>query len=721
MEQNPELALAWQFIENTGTHLFLTGKAGTGKTTFLRRLKAESPKRMVVLAPTGIAAINAGGVTIHSFFQLPFAPYVPDSSFSTNSKATYRYRFGKEKINIIRSMDLLVIDEISMVRADLLDAMDDVLRRYRDHHKPFGGVQLLMIGDLQQLAPVVRDEEWQMLKMYYDTPYFFSSQALKQTEYCTLELRTVYRQSDSAFLELLNRIRENRCDGQVLEALNHRYIPAFQPRKEEGYIRLVTHNYQAQRINDHELEQLPGRSYAFRATVDGKFPEYSYPTDEVLELKKGAQVMFVKNDTSGEHRYYNGMIGEVTAVSAGSIVVRSKEGDEAFSLQEEEWTNAKYVLHEETKEITEDIEGIFRQYPLKLAWAITIHKSQGLTFERAIIDASASFAHGQAYVALSRCKTLEGLVLSAPLSERAIISDTAVDSFTTEARKTEPDENRFRSLQQTYFQELLSGLFDFLPLEQALRRYVRLIDEHLYKLYPKQLAAFKEEEERLREKVTKVAQKFGLQYNRLIETARDYATDETLQERIRLAASYFKEQLEPLDIVMSSSTIGTDNKELKKKLNEAERELADTYSLKEELLEFVIQKGFHVSEYLKQKAILSIDETAQAKGKQKEKTVREKKQRAAAVEVPSDILHPELYKQLVAWRNAEATLLGLPVYTVIQQKAILGISNLLPADKATLLRIPYFGKKGVEKYGEVILEMVRVYRKKQGLAEPELL
>lgn len=721
MEQNPELTLAWQFIENTGTHLFLTGKAGTGKTTFLRKLKAESPKRMVVLAPTGIAAINAGGVTIHSFFQLPFAPYVPDSSFSTNSKATYRFRFGKEKINIIRSMDLLVIDEISMVRADLLDAMDDVLRRYRDHHKPFGGVQLLMIGDLQQLAPVVRDEEWQMLKTYYDTPYFFSSQALKQTEYCTLELRTVYRQNDSAFLELLNRIRENRCDRQVLEALNHRYIPAFQPRKEEGYIRLVTHNYQAQRINDHELEQLPGRSYAFRAAVDGKFPEYSYPTDEVLELKRGAQVMFVKNDTSGEHRYYNGMIGEVTSVSAGSIEVCSKGGDKAFSLQEEEWTNAKYVLDEETKEITEDIEGTFRQYPLKLAWAITIHKSQGLTFERAIIDASASFAHGQTYVALSRCKTLEGLVLSAPLSERSIISDTAVENFTTEARKTEPDETRFRSLQQVYFQELLSELFDFRPLEQALKRYVRLIDEHLYKLYPKQLAAYKEEEERFCEKVTKVAQKFGLQYNRLIEAARDYVTDETLQERIHLGACYFKEQLDLLDIVMSNSTIGTDNKELKKKLNEAERELVDTYSLKEELLEFVIQKGFHVSEYLKQKAIFSIDGTALVKGKQKEKSMREKKQRAGAVEVPSDILHPELYKQLVAWRNVEATQLGLPVYTVIQQKAILGISNLLPADKATLLRIPYFGKKGVEKYGDIILEMVRIYRKEKGLAQPELL
>lgn len=721
MKQNPELALAWQFIENTGTHLFLTGKAGTGKTTFLKQLKAQTPKRMVVLAPTGIAAINAGGVTIHSFFQLPFAPYVPDSSFSTNSKASYRFRFGKEKINIMRSMDLLVIDEISMVRADLLDAVDDVLRRYRDHRKPFGGVQLLMIGDLQQLAPVVRDEEWQMLKPYYDTPYFFSSRALKQTEYCTIELKTVYRQADGSFLELLNRIRENRCDKQVLETLNRRHIPGFQPDKEEGYIRLVTHNYQAQRINDHELEQLPGRSYAFRATIQGKFPEYSYPTDEVLELKKGAQVMFVKNDTSGEHRYYNGMIGEVTELSPGNIVVRSKGSDTPFPLQEEEWTNAKYVLDETTKEITEDIEGTFRQFPLKLAWAITIHKSQGLTFERAIIDASGSFAHGQTYVALSRCKTLEGLVLSTPLLAKAVISDSAVDSFTTEALKTEPDEKRFRSLQQAYFHELLSGLFDFRPLEQVLKRYVRLIDEHLYKLYPKQLAAFKEEENRFSEKVVKVAQKFSLQYNRLIEAAEDYATDALLQERIHLGASYFKEQLAPLEAVMSNTSIHTDNKELRKKLNEAEEELEDIHVLKDNLLDFVIQKGFHVNEYLKQKAILSIDDTASAKGAKKEKLSREKKQKAAAVDVPSDILHPVLYARLVAWRNGEAAQLGLPVYTVIQQKAILGVSNLLPADKATLLDIPYFGKKGVEKYGDVILQMVREYRKEKGMGEPELL
>ena len=734
MEQNSELALAWQFIENTGTHLFLTGKAGTGKTTFLRKLKRESPKRMVVIAPTGIAAINAGGVTIHSFFQIPFAPYVPESSFSTNGQATYRFRFGKEKINIIRSMDLLVIDEISMVRADLLDAVDEMLRRYRDRHKPFGGVQLLMIGDLQQLAPVVKDEEWQMLKKYYDTPYFFSSRALKQTEYCTIELKTVYRQSDGAFLDLLNRIRENHCDPQVLEALNRRYLPAFQPRKEEGYIRLVTHNYQAQRINNYELEQLPGRSYAFRATIDGKFPEYSYPTDELLELKKGAQVMFVKNDSSGEHRYYNGMIGEVTDLSADSIEVRAKDSTVAFLLQEEEWANAKYVLDEESKEIVEDIEGTFRQFPLKLAWAITIHKSQGLTFERAIIDASSSFAHGQTYVALSRCKTLEGLVLSAPLSAKAVISDRAVDRFTEEARRNEPDEDRFHSLQRTYFHELLSGLFDFRPLEQSLQRYVRLIDEHLYKLYPKQLAAYKAEAERFHEKVVIVAQKFGMQYNRLIDAAQNYATDETLQERIAAGAGYFKKEMEPQYLVLiKERVLATDNKELKKQLNTAKEELNTLFLLKDDLLAYVIAHGFRTAEYLRQKAILSIGDSALS-GKEDlkrrglldavEKNIRERKKKESAtpaVQVPSDVLHPELYDRLVAWRNSEASRLGLPVYTVIQQKAILGNSNLLPADKAMLVRIPYFGKKGVEKYGDIILEMVHGYRKEKGLAEPELM
>ncbi|CDD90925.1 hRDC domain protein [Bacteroides intestinalis CAG:315] len=591
-----------------------------------------------------------------------------------------------------------------------------------------------MIGDLQQLAPVIKDEEWQMLNRYYDTPYFFSSRALRQSEYCTIELKKVYRQSDTHFLDMLNRIRENRCDKTLLDELNCRYIPNFNPAKEEGYIQLTTHNYQAQRINEYELAQLPGRSFTFRAQIDGKFPEYSYPTDEVLELKRGAQIMFVKNDSSGEHRYYNGMIGEVVNVSALGIEVRSKGSEDVFMLQEEEWTNAKYVLDEETKEITEDIEGVFKQFPLKLAWAITIHKSQGLTFERAIIDASASFAHGQTYVALSRCKTLEGLVLSAPLSARAVISDSAVDTFTEDARRNEPDETRYRRLQQAYFLELLSGLFDFLPLELALKRFVRLVDEHLYKLYPKLLVEYKSETERFHEKITKVAQKFSLQYTRLVDGAADYATDKSLQERIHLGAEYFKEQLMPLDAIRSSTIVESDNKELKKQLKTVSEELDDLLLLKVDLLEFVIDKGFHVGEYLKQKSVLSIDDAALGKdkgekrggnssGRRKRKEETEDggsssaRKRAATVEVPSDILHPELYKRLVAWRNAEASRLGLPVYTVIQQKAILGITNLLPEDKATLLRIPYFGKKGVEKYGDELLEMVRMYKKESGIAE----
>ena len=324
--------------------------------------------------------------------------------------------------------------------------------------------------------------------------------------------------------------------------------------------------------------------------------------------------------------------------------------------------------------------------------------------------------------------------MSAPLSARAVISDSAVDTFTEDARRNEPDETRYRRLQQAYFLELLSGLFDFLPLELALKRFVRLVDEHLYKLYPKLLTEYKSETERFHEKVTKVAQKFSLQYTRLVDGAEDYATDKSLQERIHLGAEYFKEQLEPLDAIRSSTIVETDNKELKKQLKTASEELDDLLLLKVDLLEFVISKGFHVGEYLKQKAVLSIDDTASTKGKGEKRsgnsTERRKRKggteesgntlarkKTAAVEVPSDILHPELYRRLVAWRNAEASQLGLPVYTVIQQKAILGITNLLPEDKSALLRIPYFGKKGVEKYGDELLEMVRVYKKESGIAE----
>ena len=719
MENNPELQLAWQFIENTGTHLFLTGKAGTGKTTFLRRLKEQSPKRMVILAPTGIAAINAGGVTIHSFFQLSFAPFVPETTF--NSSQTH-YRFSKEKRNIIRSMDLLVIDEISMVRADLLDAIDSALRRYRDREKPFGGVQLLMIGDLQQLAPVVKENEWEMLKNYYETPYFFASRALRETVYMTIELKTVYRQSDTFFLSLLNKIRENQADDEVLNELNRRYQPGFRPRKEEGYIRLTTHNYQAQKVNDNELASLPGQTYSFRAEIDGTFPEYLYPADEVLTIKAGAQIMFLKNDPSSEKRYYNGMIGEVAAVNDAGMIVRGKDNGDEFQLLPEEWGNYKYVLNEETKEITEEIEGTFRQYPIRLAWAITIHKSQGLTFERAIIDARNSFAHGQTYVALSRCKTLEGMVLESPLRREAIISDSTVDDFTKEVERNKPGNRQLHDMQKAYFFDLLSDLVNFYSLDQAYKRLLRLIDEDLYKLYPKQLAEYKELAPHIKEKIVEVSQRFRNQYTRLINGSDDYAADQGLQERVRSGAGYFRKELEPVRALFEKTNMPLDNKELRKQLNERLQALDDALWIKESLLEAMMGQPFTVTGYLKLKAKVTLsleDDSSSGSSPKAPKEKRERKGRKertrssskAKVEVPTDILYPELYRTLSEWRAAKAREVSLPAYIIMQQKALMGIVNLLPDTPEALEAIPYFGAKGVQKYGLEILGIIREYLK----------
>ncbi|MDR0891931.1 MAG: helix-turn-helix domain-containing protein [Mediterranea sp.] len=729
METNPELQLAWQFIENTGTHLFLTGKAGTGKTTFLRQLKERSPKRMVVLAPTGIAAINAGGVTIHSFFQLPLAPYVPDTTFNS---AQNHYRFGKEKRKIIRSMDLLVIDEISMVRADLLDAVDAALRRYRDRDKPFGGVQLLMIGDLQQLAPVVKDDEWEMLRKYYETPYFFASNALKQTNYLTIELKTVYRQSDSYFLSLLNKIRENKADDAVLADLNRRYQPGFRPDKEEGYIRLTTHNYRAQHVNDRELASLPGGASRFKAEVTGNFPEYAYPADPVLVLKEGAQIMFLKNDTSGAQKYYNGMIGEVVTINAGGISVRKKGEQKAFVLGMEEWSNSKYVLDEGSKEISEVVEGTFRQYPVRLAWAITIHKSQGLTFDRAIIDAAGSFAHGQTYVALSRCKTLEGLVLETPLRKEAIISDSLVDSFTREAERHEPGTQQLHDMQRAYFLDLLGELFNFYSLEQAYKRLLRLMDEDLYKLYPRQLAEYKELAPHLRVKVVEVAQKFKNQYTRLVSEKEEYQTDATLQQRIHSGATYFFDALTPIRTLLDKTSMPLDNKELKKLLNERKGALDDALYIKEELLGALRTEPFAVTDYLKRKAKATLEMEREGSAAPASKTSNERRERKARtpgsetprgrmkVEVPTDILNPDLYRALSEWRTEKARSIGQPVYTIMQQKALMGIVNLLPDTPQALQAIPYFGAKGVEKYGFEILSIVRRYMKEHRMERPEM-
>ena len=419
---NFELDVARFIVEKTDMSLFLTGKAGTGKTTFLREVVCYTKKKCIVLAPTGIAAVNAGAMTIHSFFQFGLGPFVqgviePKSDF----------RINKSKLELIRHLQLLIIDEVSMVRADLMDHIDVELRRIRRNSKPFGGVQLLMIGDLQQLPPIAHGGEDELLRQYYKTLYFFSSAALKSMKYSCIELKNVYRQTDRHFIDILNHARNCTLTSQDISDLNARYIPGFSPKPEDGYIRLMTHNRQVDYVNETELEKLDSEPYTFVAAVTGTFPEESYPTADSLTLKKGAQVMFIKNDP--ERRFINGTLGEVKSIDKNSIAVRLAESGAIIDVEPMEWQNIRYQFDEESKEISSKQIGRFKQYPLKAAWAITVHKSQGLTFDKAIIDVHAAFSPGQAYVALSRCRTLDGLVLSSPVSASVFMRDNAVDAY----------------------------------------------------------------------------------------------------------------------------------------------------------------------------------------------------------------------------------------------------------------------------------------------------
>lgn len=702
-ELNSEKQTAWRIVAQTDANLFLTGKAGTGKTTFLRELKDKCPKRMVVLAPTGIAAINAGGVTIHSFFQLPFAPFLPETSFKGSNGAKYDFRYSKQRLEIIRTVDLLVIDEISMVRADLLDAVDYVMRRFRDRTRPFGGVQLVMIGDLAQLPPVVKDDDWDLLRQSYDSPYFFSSNALKATDFFIIELTRVYRQSDAVFLDLLNRVRENKLDNASLSKLNSRYIPGFVPPEDQHYIRLTAHNATAREVNESELDKLPSEERSFTAVVSGKFPSYSYPTDEVLVLKEGAQVMFVKNGMAGAIRYCNGTLGHVVEISDETVAVSLDETGEVVEIQPEEWTNARYVIDRESKAIVEEVEGIFIQFPLKLAWAITIHKSQGLTFDRAIIDAASSFSHGQAYVALSRCRSLEGLVLSSPLTLRAVITDRTVDSFMESARRHVPTDSLLRTMQRRYFVRLLDELFDFKGVGQALRRLRRIAEEHFAQLYPRLAAMFAAEATLVDDSFVGVAARFHNQYAAMATACDDPEHDAALAARITSAAVYFADKASPLAERLESVDADTDNKDLKKIFDEALADLRRMLLVKITLLQHVRDNGFAMNDYLRTKAVETLRAAdARLKKKKADKFM-------GVSDDASDIRHPALYERLIEWRNAEAAREGKPVYTVLQLKAIIGISNVLPRDKASLLRIPHFGQKTYEKHGVQLLQIIDDY------------
>lgn len=708
MAGNSQLQLAQNFIRYTNTTLFLTGKAGTGKTTFLRKLKDELPKRMVVVAPTGVAAINAGGVTIHSFFQLPFGPILPgqilnqDQSSSGEKSSSSIRKYRKDKIDIIKSLDLLIIDEISMVRADLLDGIDEVLRKFKSRKLPFGGVQVLMIGDLQQLPPVVKNEEWSLLRNHYDTPFFFSSRAFQQSQHTSIELQHVYRQSDEKFIHILNEIRNNQLSQASFHELEKRYLPDFDPSDKEGYITLTTHNARAQKINEEKLQKLKGKSQRFTATITGQFPEYSFPTEEHLLLKEGAQVMFVKNDSSPEKLYFNGKIGIVTGFEEHAILVKCEDDDFEIEVYPEEWKNINYSINEETKDIEESIVGQFSQVPLKLAWAITIHKSQGLTFEKAIIDANAAFAHGQVYVALSRCKSLEGLVLKSQLNQSGIICDNSVSQFTQRVEQHPPKEEQLEQAKKAFQYQLLEELFSFQEIYHIFRYCNQILQDNLGSIQGNLSEKMKTTFPLFQTELLVVAEKFLPQLKRYCFDASDMEKSTEAQERIQKAANYFIEKMETkIFSFLNDYSFDTDNQGIQKSVTDQLTNLHEKATVKLTCLKACLN-GFTVHEYL----------NVRAKAFIQKQSFRPKK---SAEIVDENVKHPHLLKKLKKWRQELADRINAPVFFIASQKSLVDIANQLPGNANQLKSISGFGKKKIERYGQAVIELVSEYRQENNL------
>ncbi len=524
-----------KYVETTNTNIFLTGKAGTGKTTFLRHLVKTTHKRHLVVASTGVAAINARGTTIHSQFQLNFGPQIPGENITI--------KLRNEKRRILQTLDLLIIDEISMVRADLLDAVDSCLRHIRKDQRPFGGVQLLMIGDLHQLAPVTKIEEWELLSPYYRSPYFFESIALNKTNYICVELDYIFRQSDPEFISILNKIRENVVEQADLEKLNTHYDPDFNPKEKDGYIILTTHNYQAETINNERLKKLKSKPISFTGKIKGIFPEKNFPNETILQLKVGEQVMFIKNDPSGA--FYNGKIGIISRINDDVVYVRC--GNEEIEVVAMTWNNMEYKINSKTKEIEEKEIGSFTQIPLKAAWAITVHKSQGLTFDKVVIDCGKAFSPGQVYVALSRCTSFDGIKLRSLITHNALYSDFTVDQFYSKMDDNKPTEEKLLKAQNEYAFTNLLQMFDFSEIMAMFWNITKLFpndNNYLMKVNS------------LKENIDDVAKKFHRQLQKMFNETPD-VDGKLIRERIKKGSKYFLTQLENAeDLLYSLTAVG---------------------------------------------------------------------------------------------------------------------------------------------------------------------
>lgn len=706
---NQKLQFVEDLVLHTDAHIFLTGKAGTGKTTFLKSLPAKTHKRMVVVAPTGVAAINAGGQTIHSFFQLPFGPQLPDgANLATEPRmetpSLQFQRITRTKLKIMRTLDLLIIDEISMVRADVLDAVDAVLRRARHSTKPFGGVQLLMIGDVHQLAPVAKPEEWELLAPYYKTVYFFGSHVLQKTDYLCVELDHIYRQHDNEFITLLNKVRDNQLDNECLQILNSRYIPDLKPS--EGYITLTTHNYQADDINNTRLSELNGKSLIFNAMIEGVFPQSLYPCKEDLELKIGAQVMFVKNDPNPEKAYYNGKIGKLTDYNENTGELTVTCGNEHIPVTPVRWQNLDYTLNESTQAIEEKEIGSFTQIPLRLAWAVTIHKSQGLTFDKLVVDARQAFAHGQVYVALSRCTSLEGLVLKTKLDAKTLVGDGIVDYFVEQMPEKEPSKEKVDTLRKAYELETILDLFDFRDFYRLVGKIAKVVIDNRTLFEGELVQELSTIRDKSKTKLVDVSQKFEKQIRTLHSSAL-YESNPPLQERLQKGTTYFKEELTTQSDMMLKLPYKTDNKNVNEQIEDALKQLREVVYVKKQCLSNCEQR-FDIDRYYKTKAVSLLE--------------FEQRDKSAFSIKDAAMNKSKLYDVLVAWRSEKAEEEDAELYKIIPNKTLKAIAKEKPVSMDALKEIEGMGPKRLRAFGKDLVNMVRIFSGMESLEDtsPEI-
>ena len=683
---------AKDIILNTDTTLFVTGRAGTGKTTLLRYVAESSQKNTVVVAPTGIAAINAGGVTIHSFFKLPFAPFIP--SVIEAKKLIAGQKMRAEFRSVIRSVDMIIIDEVSMLRADILDAIDVVLRHYRNSKFPFGGVQMVFFGDMYQLPPVCVNDEWFILKDYYTTPYFFSAKVFEKQEIVCLELDKIFRQKDEDFVEILNQVRNNNISKENFNRLNDRYNPDFDLENNPDFVVLTTHNAVSDDINESRLIDIDSKTFIFDAAIKGDFPEYLYPVEQQIVLKKGARVMFTANDhINPERLYYNGKMGTVVELEDNNVYVTCDGEDDPIQVNYETWENNTFSYNRKENSVDVKTIGTFTQLPLRLAWAITIHKSQGLTFQKVAIDAANSFTSGQVYVALSRCTSLDGIVLLSPINSNSIMVDSRIQRFSKNNFNEDLLPDFVNRKKRDTLCNMLIKLFSFNLLEVAvldLKGYVTEFRADFSDYTPEMVENLLS----IVQDLSDVGTRFAVQL-RKITNANDFSL---LNSRVNDAKKYFLQRLETLEKAMDITNVSTKKKERANKfskfLNEVNKNLQETLFFLKNLDDDISVEQFYMlrHEFVVEKVNYNVYE--------------EEKEDANEQTVDSELI-AVIYSKLMAWRNNLAKELDIPSYLIFKKDTIMEMAQKMPDTKDKLLKINGVGKVKAGKYGQECIDIIK--------------